>query len=389
MENTPYNAVLGTGTGSSNAPFLQTMLPYSATVPAYHSYGYTASISGCSAACYTAVTSGDTYGVSDGVASGSVNQPNIFSSLGSWQAFCEDYCPRNADHFPALQYANTYQSTNIVFTCTTCSSDTASYSQFISAANAATPSSLLWFTPTDSHNMHDNTIQTGDSYLQTLLVGSGTIASPASGSLLASTLFASGHRTLLMIWWDECGETNGQGYSCDSNNASPNIFYGPHANVTQNFISTATTYDEYSVLRTIEDNFNLSPMTSSTYDNQAPIMSDIFTTNPGSYTLTFQGYDYDGANEETLTLNNQQLVQLPTVDSPQNGGVYVNFTVDMTPLIVPGTNTLVFTHANSDCGVTDTTRNVQITNGVGTVIFSDPTERALDCTHSITYTFNV
>ncbi len=108
-----------------------------------------------------------------------------------------------------------------------------------------------------------------------------------------------------------------------------------------------------------------------------------------TYTLTFQGYDYDGAQEETLTLNNQLLTQLPTVDSPQNAGVYVSFTVDMTSLVVQGTNTLVFTHANWDCGVTETTKNVQVTNGSGTVIFGDSTERALNCTTSITYTFNV
>jgi len=106
------------------------------------------------------------------------------------------------------------------------------------------------------------------------------------------------------------------------------------------------------------------------------------------YTLTLQGYDYDGAHEETLTLNGQQLTQLPAVDSPQNSGVYTNFTVDSLP-VVTGTNTLVFTHANWDCGVTDTTRNVQITNGSSTVIFNDPTAHALSCTQSITYTFTV
>jgi hypothetical protein len=105
------------------------------------------------------------------------------------------------------------------------------------------------------------------------------------------------------------------------------------------------------------------------------------------YTLTFQGYDYDGAQEETLTLNNVQIVQIPAVDSPQNAGVFTSFTVDLSSRVVSGTNSLVFTHANWDCGVVDTTRNVQITNGNGAVIFSDPTERALSCTQSITYTF--
>jgi len=106
------------------------------------------------------------------------------------------------------------------------------------------------------------------------------------------------------------------------------------------------------------------------------------------YKLTFQGYDYDGAYEETLTLNNQLLAQLPTVDSPQNAGIYVSFTVNNLP-VVKGTNTLVFTHASWDCGVTDTTKNVQITDGAPTVIFSDPTARPLSCTQSITYTFTV
>ncbi|HLC11390.1 MAG TPA: alkaline phosphatase family protein [Candidatus Bathyarchaeia archaeon] len=106
------------------------------------------------------------------------------------------------------------------------------------------------------------------------------------------------------------------------------------------------------------------------------------------YTLTLQGFDYDGGLEETLTLNGHQLTQLPAVDSPQNAGVYVSFTVDMTSLVVHGANTLVFTHANWDCGVADNTKNVQITDAAGNIIFSDPTERLLSCTQSITYQFN-
>src|SRR5207245_11336012 len=105
------------------------------------------------------------------------------------------------------------------------------------------------------------------------------------------------------------------------------------------------------------------------------------------YTLTFQGYDYDGQHEEPLTLNSHQLVQLPAVDSSQNAGVYTTFSVDMTSLAVKGSNTLVFTHANWDCGVVDNTRNVVITDAAGAFIFSDPTVRPLSCTQTITYTF--
>jgi hypothetical protein len=113
----------------------------------------------------------------------------------------------------------------------------------------------------------------------------------------------------------------------------------------------------------------------------------VITPPTPKYTLTLQGYDYDGAQEETLTLNNVLVTQIPAVDSPQNAGVYKSFTVDLTAQVVSGTNSLVFTHANWDCGVVDTTRNVQITNGSGAVVFSDPTERPLSCTQSITYTF--
>lgn len=69
--------------------------------------------------------------------------------------------------------------------------------------------------------------------------------------------------------------------------------------------------------------------------------------------------------------------------------MYTSFTLDITSLVTQGTNNLTFTHANWDCGVVDSTKNVQITNVGGAVIFSDSTVRPLSCTQSITYTFTV
>src|SRR6267143_2821479 len=59
MENQNYADVLGTGTGSSNAPFIASILTAGATIPLYHGYGADGrSINRCSAGCYTALISG-------------------------------------------------------------------------------------------------------------------------------------------------------------------------------------------------------------------------------------------------------------------------------------------------------------------------------------------
>ena len=259
MENQNYADLFGTGTGSSNAPFLSAMLPQSSTIPNYHSYGASSSISGCSAACYVAVTSGDTYGVSDGY--GTISATNIIARLTAagytWKAFCEGGCPRGNDHFPFSAYSDIQNSPSIVTTSTDFNDPT---DEIWAELNSANPSSFIWLTPTDSHNMHDNSIQSGDSYLQTLLVGSGTVSNPAPGSILSTNLFKNPNsKTLLVVWWDEW-------------DPSPNLYYGPM--IKRGFVSSANNYDEYATLHTIENNWNLQTLTSK--DSSAPIMSDIF-----------------------------------------------------------------------------------------------------------------
>ncbi len=284
MENRNYVNVLGDGTSagcpSSTAPFLCSMLPNSSTIPNYHSYCIGSSDPACasagtlgnppcSAACYTAVTSGATYGSTDGVGKGSISATNIFDRLSSsglsWTEFCESSCPRGPDHSPCLQYADTANNPS----CVTLSGALIGDSQVLGST-----SNYVWITPTDSHNMHDNSISSGDSWLKSFLVGSGSITSPASGSLLSSSLFTnSSFHTLLWIWWDEY-------------DPSPNIQYGPM--ISKGFISMSNNWDEYSQLRMIENNWGLPTLS---YDAQAPIMTDILGINSpqalsASYTYT-------------------------------------------------------------------------------------------------------
>ena len=279
MENQYYSRILGTGTGNVTCcPFLASMLPLSSTIPKFYSYGANLfpgdTISGCSAACYTAETSGNTSGSKNGLASGSINTPNIFDSLAgaglTWKGFCEDNCPRHADHFPPLQYADTYTSTCppslsencYVYTCPSCPAGNVSDSQLVSELNSASPANYIWFTPTDSHNMHNNLPSSGDAYLQQILVGNGTVSNPAAGSVLSTDAFTSG-RTLLYIWWDEY-------------NPSPNLLYQLGV-VNQGFVSGSKSYDEYASLLTIENNWGL---TCLQLDCRALVMSDVFDSPP-------------------------------------------------------------------------------------------------------------
>ena len=286
MENTAYASVFGSGTVSScptsSAPFLCGMLPLGSTLPNYNSYGATAAdtndFNGCSAACYVGFMLGYTYGVTDGYSFSSLSgNPQFVTSLSSagltWQAYCESGCPRGDDHF-AFSGTNTFTDSSV------------STDSFITAANTATPPNFLWFTPTDSHNMHDVSVSTGDNYLQSFLVGSGSIASPASGSLLASNVFTNpNYHTLLYLWWDECGGSNG---SCDANNASPNLLYGTP--VKKGYVSPDTTgIDEYAAVRTVENNWGLYPLAQgdTAAANAGYTFNDVFTSGgSGSSSLS-------------------------------------------------------------------------------------------------------
>jgi len=267
MENQNYGSVIG----SSSAPFINSLAAQGSTIPNYHSYGANAfsgdNINGCSAACYVALISGSDNGVSDGYScclTGTTFVDQLQSAGLTWQAYCESGCPRGNDHFPFTGFASDANSPDIF----TASSVTTS--QFIAAANSANPPNFLWYTPTDNHNMHDNSVSSGDSYLKKFLVGNGTVLSPGSGSLLSSSLFGnSQYRTLLYLWWDEY-------------DPSPNIEYG--SMIKKGFTSTAS-YDEFSSLSMLETNWNLGTLMNSA---KALPISDIFgTIGPSPLSASF------------------------------------------------------------------------------------------------------
>jgi len=260
--------------------------------------------------------------------------------------FCEDSCPRHADHFPWLGYGNTYNSciTTSAYTvncngqsgsagdhlyntvdvlctgsCATCSSNcgegtaytsfrsNAGDTTFINYLNSPNPANYIWLTPTDCHNMHDLCGQqrrtpNGDFYLGSLLCGcsSWTGSNAAANTVFSSNLWQAGH-TILYLWWDEPRTTG----------SIANAVYG--TGIKSGYTSS-TTFGHYNAVHTIEHNWKLPYITSVVSGDTS--LTDIFVpalvaTGPGSVTqcdmctrtLTYTPYTVDLSGNATYSSN--------------------------------------------------------------------------------------
>jgi PKD repeat protein len=348
MENEPESII-----GSSSTPFLNSLAAAGSTLANDNHYSDNVN---CSAGCYVEFTTGAANG--DGLGDGwgcCVALTSVVDQMApaglTWQAYCAEGCPRGLDHFPFQGYSSDTNSPNIYgigsgpnggISVTT--------STFIAEANSANPPNYMWYTPTDSENMHDNSISSGDTYLKNFLVGSGTVSSPASGSLLASNLFTNPtDKTLLWIWWDECGSSDG-GPACNSNSSAANIEYG---SMVKAGYTSSVSYNEFSELATIEDNWGLSLLGSAA--SNAPI-SDIFTSvvtpptsgNFGICTSLPQGWNCGNANGQggsaSSTINNGiELDSMSSVGGSNNAYGYATTqkgTFPWTPCTSPASGVL-------------------------------------------------
>jgi PKD repeat protein len=155
---------------------------------------------------------------------------------------------------------------------------------------------------------------------------------------------------------------------------------GSGVSVTHIYASPGT----YAVVLTVRD----SASSSSETHNVTKSVVVLAAGSPITYLLSWQGYDWDGGNEETILINGRLVGSLPATDSPQNGGVYVPFSLNITSFVVKGTNSLTFYHASWDCSVSDNVRNLQVTAGT-TVLYSNATVYPLGCGQPLVYTFTI
>src|SRR5216117_1746150 len=181
---------------------------------------------------YISLIGGSTFGVSGDGNHPNLNHPTIVdlieNSGHTWKAIAESAggsgCglspPRGEDHFPFLSYTtitgNSARCANLI------SGDS---NTVLAQLNAGV--NFIWFTPTDNHNMHDNSVSSGDAW----------IAGWAPQLLSAM----AGKKAALMVTFDE-------GY------ANPPLVYtsfsGPAAVLAH---SSNAAYSHYSFIKLLED----------------------------------------------------------------------------------------------------------------------------------------
>ena len=195
------------------------------------------------------------------------NLVDRFESSGvTWKAFAEDAdnsgtCnfspPRGGDHFGFLLFNDNNGSPARCSNMLTTASP--QDPEFIaSLSDSANAPNFVWLTPNDHDNSHDTNIRTGDNYLAGIVP-----------SILASPVFQN-TRAALFIVYDE-----GNDVACATGGGQDCIYASWSGPGVTTGLNSTTSYDHYSYIHTIEDNWGLQPLNQK--DAAAPVMSEFFT----------------------------------------------------------------------------------------------------------------
>src|SRR5881396_2951518 len=190
-----------------------------------------ASITNPSQPNYIALIGGSTFGVSGDGNHPNLNQKTIVdvieTSGHTWNAIaegsgsgCSINPDRGEDHFPFLSY------TTITGNSARCANlHSGGPADVVAALNAGT--NFIWFTPNDGHNMHDNSVASGDAWIQSWVPGLLT----AMGTKKAA----------LIVMFDEA-------YT-----SPPHIYMSFSGPATKLAYKSTAAYSHYSLAKLLED----------------------------------------------------------------------------------------------------------------------------------------
>jgi len=130
--------------------------------------------------------------------------------------------------------------------------------ELIAELNSSNPANFIWLTPTDNHNMHDNSVSSGDTWLSGLVT-----------KIMATSTFTS-RRAALFVVFDE-----GDDESCPSG-CSDRLYALWAGPTVKSGLKPTTNVSHYSVLKTLEANWGFSALPSPAHDGSANSMMEVF-----------------------------------------------------------------------------------------------------------------
>src|SRR5881398_653920 len=180
---------------------------------------------------YIAIMGASTFGVGGDGNHPNLNHPTLVdlieTSGHTWNAIaegsgsgCSINPQRGEDHFPFLSY------TTITGNAARCANlHSGGPADVVTALNAGT--NFIWFTPNDGHNMHDNSVASGDAWIQSWVPG-----------LLTAM---AGKKAALILMFDEA-------YT-----SPPYIYMAFSGPATKLAYKSTASYSHYSLAKLLED----------------------------------------------------------------------------------------------------------------------------------------
>lgn len=210
---------------------------------------------------YVALISGSTKGV-DGDSPARLERPHLGQKLQSWMVYAEDYpkggCNTSLSinryvrrHVPFLSFADVQDDKNSI-----CREHISDFDDFVSAAMAHRLPSFSLVIPNLDHDAHDADLADADAWLAKKFF-----------PLLNDPGFK--REVILIVTFDE--NDAWWPYFDRNDNRVYTVLWGDHVIPKK---TSTTVYDHYSLLRTIEAMFDLSPM--STGDGKAAVIEGIW-----------------------------------------------------------------------------------------------------------------
>ncbi|HEX9438220.1 MAG TPA: alkaline phosphatase family protein [Roseiflexaceae bacterium] len=255
MENLEYDQIIG----DPAAPYFNSLAQQYGLATSYYAIRHP------SLPNYIALTSGDTYSITNDCTNCFRDVPNIADQIEgvgkSWRAYMEgmpspcfvgDQGRYRQRHNPFIYYDN------IRLNPTRCNK-IVPFTQFAQDLATDMVPNYVWITPDMCNDLHDCSLDVGDAWLQTWVP-----------QILASPAWQQ--NGVLFIIFDE-GNTRA---GCCTNAAGGQIATIVISPLGVPSYRSATAYTHYSLLRTIEDAWDMPHLANAGCDCAAP-MSDFFT----------------------------------------------------------------------------------------------------------------